>query len=471
MLTFLKLGCICRQTVVNYDAVFPYLEERGMYMKCKNCGTEIQEGVAICPQCGKAAEKGDSSRILKIVMGAVGALVIVAVLVCAVLYGMGINFLPRENDIYYKDSYTAKTEVLKENLDTVVATIGGAELTCGELQLYYWQEVFSFLSEYGSLLDSIGLDLSKPFDKQIFDEKTEMSFQQVFLQMALERWTQSTILMLLAEEDNFQLTEQQQKDMDGLKETIENMAKEAGYTDMEKFVDEKLVPGSSFQSYLAFNEVGFMASAYNEKLYNDLLPTTEEIAAYYQENEAALVEKGFGKDAGLYYDVRHILIAVEGERDEAGNVTYTDANWEACLNKAQEILDKFLAGEYEGGTTEDVFATLAKNNSVDTGSKNNGGLYSQLTKNTNFIEDFKNWYLDESRQPGDTGLVKNTQSSIQGYHIMYFSGTRPIWEVEAEAKLVALIPDQISALFDAAVERWPLEIDFTKVMLGHMDLV
>ena len=34
------------------------------------------------------------------------------------------------------------------------------------------------------------------------------------------------------------------------------------------------------------------------------------------------------------------------------------------------------------------------------------------------MENFKNWYLDESRQPGDTGIVQ----SEYGYHIMYFVG-------------------------------------------------
>ena len=439
-------------------------------MNCKKCGTEIPEGVTACPQCGETfGEK--NGKLLKIIMGSVGGLVIVAVLVSAILYGMGINFLPRENDIFYKDSYTVKDSVLEERLNTVVATMGDLELTSGELQLYYWQNVFGFLQEYSTVLSSIGLDLTQPFDKQICDEETGMTFQQYFLQLAIESWSKNAALVLLSREANFQLGEEEQKTVDSMKEAIEATAKEAGYTDMEKFVDEKLVPGSSFQSYYDFNVLSYMALAYYDVLYNGMLPTAEEIEAYYQANEATLIEKGMGKDAGLYYDVRHILIPVEGKKDENGNVTYTEEDWEKCRVKAQNILDKFLNGEYEGGTTENVFAKLAQDNSADPGSKNNGGLYTKLTKSTNFIEGFKNWYLEEGRKAGDTGLVKNTQSSTQGYHIMYFSGTHDIWEVECEELLIQTIPDKTTKLLQDATDRWPVEIDFTKMILGNMSLV
>ena len=427
-------------------------------MKCKNCGTEIPEGATFCPGCGKE----NTSRVLKIVLAAVGGVVILAVLVGAVLYGMGINFLPRENDIYYKDSYTVKDKVLEDRLNTVVATVGDIELTSGELQIYYWQSVFGFLEEYGSVLSSIGLDIYKPLDKQIYDEKTGLTFQQIFLQMAFDNWVRYASLNLLAREDNFQLDEEQQKYVDSFKTTIENTAKEAGYTDMEKFIDEQLFPGCSFQAYLDYNVLGYTGLAYYDTLYAKMLPTPDEIEAYYATNEEALKKKGYGKDAGYYYDVRHILIAVEGQKDANGNVTYTEADWEACYEKAQEMLDDFLAGE----GTEEAFAELAKNNSADPGSKNNGGLYANLTKNTNFIANFKNWYLDESRQPGDTGIVKNTESSTQGYHIMFLSDRRPIWETEIKN----IIPGEKTAkILDEATTRWPVEIDFSKVILGNID--
>ncbi len=426
-------------------------------MKCKKCEKEIPEGVTVCPNCGTK----DSSKVLKIVLATVGVVAILAVLVCAVLYGMGISFLPRENDIYYKDSYTVKTEVLDENLDRVVATMGNQELTVGQLQIYYWETVSAFVNEYYMVLDSIGLDLTEPFDKQKAKD-SDMTFQQFFLEMALDSWSKTAALLQLAEEDGFQLTEQQQAEIDSFRTTIEKVAKEAGYTDVEKFFDEQFFPGCSFQVYLDYNTVNYTAGAYYDQLCKNLIPTAEEIENYYKENEKTLVSNGYGKDAGNYYDVRHILIAIEGQKDAQGN--YSEEAWQDCYDRAQEMLDEFLAGE----ATEAAFAALAKEHSADPGSKENGGLYAGLTKNTNFIANFKNWYLDESRQPGDTGIVKNTESSTQGYHIMFLSNRQPIWETEIRDMISQ---DRIYKLLQETVTTWPVEADFSKVILGHMDLV
>ena len=47
-----------------------------------------------------------------------------------------------------------------------------------------------------------------------------------------------------------------------------------------------------------------------------------------------------------------------------------------------------------------------------------------------FVDTFTDWCLDSSRQPGDTGLVKNEGSSSQGWHVMYFVGwDDPTWKL------------------------------------------
>ena len=68
--------------------------------------------------------------------------------------------------------------------------------------------------------------------------------------------------------------------------------------------------------------------------------------------------------------MRHILI--KPETDEDGNSD--DAAWEAAEQKAQALLDEWKAGD----ATEESFGELAKVNSEDTGSSDNGGLYEDL---------------------------------------------------------------------------------------------
>lgn len=92
-------------------------------------------------------------------------------------------------------------------------------------------------------------------------------------------------------------------------------------------------------------------------------------------------------------DVRHILVA-----DEA---------------TANDLLAQYNAGE----KTEDAFAALATENSTDTGSSSNGGLYEGVGIGQ-MVKPFEDWCFDASRQSGDTGIVQTDY----GYHVMYFVG-------------------------------------------------
>ena len=109
-------------------------------------------------------------------------------------------------------------------------------------------------------------------------------------------------------------------------------------------------------------------------------------------------------------NVRHILLSVSDTSDE-------EAMSEAEL-QAEDILDEYLAGDQ----TEDAFAALAQQYSAD-GSASDGGLIEDITPGQ-MVEPFEDWCFDESRQPGDTGIVE----SEFGYHVMYFVSTGENWK-------------------------------------------
>ncbi len=132
---------------------------------------------------------------------------------------------------------------------------------------------------------------------------------------------------------------------------------------------------------------------------------------YEDENYGGFIVAFFVERNGIDYDlmnVRHILIMPE--KDENG--TASDEAWAAAEQKAGEILSEFLTGD----ANEETFANMAIEYSEDTGSASNGGLYTNISKGQ-MLAPFENWCFDESREPGDTGIVETSY----GYHIMYFS--------------------------------------------------
>jgi hypothetical protein len=130
-------------------------------------------------------------------------------------------------------------------------------------------------------------------------------------------------------------------------------------------------------------------------------------------------------DESATHDVRHILIS--GDDAEA---------------TAQDLLDQWKAGE----ATEDSFAALAEENSEDSGSASSGGLISAITPTSSYVESFRDWAVDASRQPGDTGLVE----SSYGWHIMYYVGSGdPVWKLTASDALYDQMLESLQEGYEA----------------------
>ncbi len=182
-------------------------------------------------------------------------------------------------------------------------------------------------------------------------------------------------------------------------------------------------------------------------------PTDEEIDAFFAENEAYYAENNIVRDSKLV-DVRHVLLQPEGgETGEDGYPAYTDEAWEACRVKAEEIYGKWQ----EGDKSEDSFAQLAMDNSVD-GNASTGGLYENVYEGQ-MVPEFEAWCFDAARQIGDHGLVK----TAYGYHIMFFCGSRSRVETD-------LIDDMSYNVIPAAQEKHPATVDYSLIVLGEVDM-
>lgn len=368
------------------------------------------------------------------------------------------DLVPGEG-VFTKVSYSVPDEEAAAARENNIASCGDANLTNGTLQFYYWMAVYEFLNEYGAYASYFGLDYTQPLDQQICPE-TEGTWQHSFLEDAINQWHSYQAMALMAEKNEVPMKEDLQNALDDLAESLQESADENKFESVDAMLQADVGTGATFEEYYEYMKVYYQGYSYFDHVYQSFDISEEDIEAYFTKNEEAMVENGYTKDAGVYYNVRHILIQPEGgTTDDEGNTTFSEAEWEACRQKAQNLLDEWKAGE----ATEDAFGKLAIKNSMDGGSSTNGGLYEYLTKDTNFVQEFKDWYLDESRQVGDTGLVKTSY----GYHIMYFSGTEEIWHAQCRD---AILGEKSQEVMQQAIKEFPVTVTYGDVVLGVVDL-
>ena len=240
------------------------------------------------------------------------------------------------------------------------------------------------------------------------------------------------------------------------KEKAEAMAK--AITDEESFAEqaqenaaegqEELYKDSEYTRYSTTGQS--LNSAYSEWMLD----------AARKEGDVEALEAETGYYVVMYLDrqdnhyntrsMRHILIKAEADE----NNEYTDEAKEAARERAEELLDEWKSG----AKTEDSFAELATAETMDEGSMETGGLYEDIYKGQ-MVSEFDAFTFDESRKPGDTGVVYGESTGYAGYHVVYYVG-----EGELYSSLIAktdLTNTQYSDWIEAGTENYQATKKFT----------
>ena len=460
-------------------------------MESNNDKQQLEEDVTVSPECdtdnAPAEPKGIVLTPGKLVAIVAGVVVLTAVVVALIMGGMGFSFnktvetqpvetqmpsvplvtmpaptIPADgnpDDATCKGSYTVTDEEVIANTATVVATVGSQQLTNAELQIYYWLEVQNFIAQYGSYAAYFGLDLTQPLDTQVCTlSENPVTWQQYFLASALADWHNYAALAEEAQLNSYEL-EQEYVDMIAkLPETLATDAGIQGFASAEEFLAYNVGAGAAISDYQRYMTTYYNGFMYFQSQYEAMVPTQEEMESYFAEHEEEYAAQGITRD-GIFVDVRHILILPEGATVETiYTETFSEEAWAAGEKKAQDILNEWLSGEQ----TEDHFALLANDHSQDPGSQTMGGLYTNVYVGQ-MVEEFEAWCFDEARKPGDYGIVK----TALGYHIMYFSASRPIWQSQVESDMLG---ERGMAMITATTDKYPMAVEYEKIMLGYVNM-
>ena len=481
--------------------------------KCKFCQADMEEDVTVCPSCGKddaeaeeapAAEPAEAAEetapetvaaeekpAKKGSPALVAALIVVILALAAAMAALVISGMdksafgapeadqvqaqasqPAADDTqtvpeatvpegngdptspFCKGSYSAPNAEVEAAKDTVVATAGEYELTLGELQMYYWQEVSGFLNQYGSYASYYGLDLTQSLDTQACMVQEGMTWQQYFLFSALNSWQTYQALDAEAGLAGYEMPADYAEDLATMPERLEEQAATGGFDSAQSLMTFNVGSGCTIEDYLRFMEIYYHGYNYYNDFYQNATATPEEIEAMFAEHEEEYAANGLTKQTKAV-DVRHILIYPEGATSETIRTeTFSEEAWAAGKANAQAILDQWLAGD----ATEESFAALAGEFTQDPGSATTGGLYTDVYEGQ-MVTNFNDWCFDPARQIGDYGIVETEF----GYHIMYYSGEEFLWQQTVEQDVIST---KTNEMVNAALEKYPLTVSYDKILLS-----
>ena len=154
---------------------------------------------------------------------------------------------------------------------------------------------------------------------------------------------------------------------------------------------------TSGDAFLAYLQESYMQSATIEQYVRNDVITDEEIQTYYDENIYGEIT------------VRHILISPDVD-DDATDEEIEEAEATA-LEKAKELITQIQNSE----NLEEDFTNLAKENSDDIGTVEQGGLLENITNESGLVEEF--WEAANDLEVGE--FTTEPVKTRFGYHIIY----------------------------------------------------
>lgn len=249
----------------------------------------------------EAAKKEKRSRILS-------TLAVIAVIAAIIALIVGVPFYKRKQ---------ALSEYIRIN-----------DISVSQMELNYYRA--TVISSYSMFLPYMGLDTSIPYDQQIYNETTGMTWEDFFLDQAVYLLQRNKAMLadIKARGLSFDITE----DYNAYLEEIKSAAASASISVSDYYVS--LYGNYANEKTLApFVKDYLTASAYNNYLTEELTPTAEEVQAEYDAN----------KNDYDSVDYR-VLEFATGMTDESSEEDI-DAAMEKARTQAQEMLDKVNAGE------------------------------------------------------------------------------------------------------------------------------
>lgn len=184
-----------------------------------------------------------------------------------------------------------------------------------------------------------------------------------------------------------------------------------------------------------------------------------DVTAIKVDNVGYCVVQFLGRDKGEHSyqtaDYYNLLVLAETTPSESSDTPALPS--EEQLKAAKKKADELLAQWKKDGNDAEAFAALAKENSADENTKEDGGLNEDADRGA-VSANIQKWLFAEGRKAGEASIVEHTDSSnnVLGYNIILAGDFGELrWRHQA---LTTLRSADYEEWYNGVVEQYPAEL-------------
>ena len=275
--------------------------------------------------------------------------------------------------------------------------------------IYFGNAMAEMKNQYSQQNAQLPFDPSGNLERQYINLEEGYTWADYFRQQALEDAALTKSLVARANRAGFQPEPENIRAFEASLEQLPNMAAASGYTnrdgtgDVEAYLRAKYGPAVTEKTYQQYLRDTFLAQSYSDALYRAERFSDAQLEEYYQSHRSDYTALPQSELPNV--DIRQVLYLP----DQKGS-----------LAAAQRRIEEDLNWLRQQGSTEQAFMELAQRQSADSGSRDAGGLLTDLAPGQ-LGEGFSSWCFDPAGHAyGDIGIAE----SDYGIHLIFFLGYR-----------------------------------------------
>ena len=302
--------------------------------------------------------------------------------------------------------------------------VGDETFSAAQVNYYANTAYQNWYSQYGSMMQYMGLDQTQPIKSQPYSMGDEYeTWGDYFIANAKESIKQIVAMSEAAKAEGMELTEDELNSIDEQIEQIKSSAKDSGFGSGAKYLQALFGQGVTENLVRQEMQRSMLASDYATAKQESFTYTADELSKEYKAHA-----NDYDVFNGMYYYVAAETVEVEGEGEDAEPTQETTEETMAEAKKVADEIEKAVA-EADAKDKADAFTkavaelgepvaeTDSEGNETGETTPAEPQKMEDLVGSSLGYQAFAEWMQDAARKAGDSTVYEQEDS---GYYVVLF---------------------------------------------------